>query len=646
MQIVQTYPYQNDDPDGKVWWMMNDSASVIMQAIMGKPPIIIKFKIYIKYNIPCGYPKKCGKLSPEDMKINGRCGLQQFLSKPLIIDKEGLGDPIPRNGISEKTALATKAIETVESLTAGVSQVKDVVTSTVAKNVDIANARIQQGFQQVNNEIDIWKNSTSDLISNSWNISKVLMVNDFNMDTILKFLNQTLQEILPSLLDFIPTDCRKIICEAQREAKKDNCIQGFSSSMKNNINAVGLLANNMMDSMKKQMGTVIDGMGNFASTAAQGAKNLWNTFNLYQLCARRFSDYLMDANPLADASPIPLLNMNGFKIPIPIPLFAQLQTILAKQVIGNFIGMLDNCITKNVTKLQIQNSPLLPKGVKGMLKAANEAGDLLDMNNILKQNGTSLNELIKKMNTKLQNPLSNLANTNIGSLADISISQKAAGIDIDQLESLSNNTIVNMNGIKTAVGSLNQSLLKENIIQNLNKTGDGALVAEVIEKNKETLKQEGIENGITDLELAAKQTVDLSNFSEAKKQIYDAIGNNAEKINSLDITSNVGINTSFMDINSKKEADNAQWIANTSDKINTGLDIAEDVTDIINAKSPEEIFSKLNNISVTIMGKMLEKIIRNAFGLSMDQMTSSMSQIDNINHYIKQKEDQLLRIQS
>lgn len=96
------------------------------------------------------------------------------------------------------------------------------------------------------------------------------------------------------------------------------------------MNAVGLLANDMMNSMKEQIGNIVDGMGNFASTAAQGVKNLWNTFNLYQLCARRFSDYLMDANPLGNAGPTPLLNMMGFKLPIPFPLFAQLQMILAK----------------------------------------------------------------------------------------------------------------------------------------------------------------------------------------------------------------------------------------------------------------------------------------------------------------------------
>lgn len=65
------------------------------------------------------------------------------------------------------------------------------------------------------------------------------------------------------------------------------------------------------------------------------------------------------------------------------------------------MGLLDNCITKNITKIQIQNSPLIPQNVKGMLKAANEAGNLIDMNKILKQNGTSLNEVIKTMNSKM-----------------------------------------------------------------------------------------------------------------------------------------------------------------------------------------------------------------------------------------------------
>lgn len=116
-----------------------------------------------------------------------------------------------------------------------------------------------------------------------------------------------------------------------------------------------------------------------------------------------------------------------------------------------------------------------------------------------------------------------------------------------------------MNGVKTSAGSLNQSLLKDNIIKNLNKTDktdDGGLIAETIEKNKEELKKEGIENGITDLDLAAKRAADESTSQKAKDKIYAALGDNAEKIKSLDKTSNVAINTSFMDIDSKNAADN------------------------------------------------------------------------------------------
>lgn len=80
-------------------------------------------------------------------------------------------------------------METAKSLTTGASQVKDVVNASIVKNADVSNIKIQQGAQQINKEIDTWKKSTTGLVETSWNIPKAIMMNDFNKDNVLKFLN-------------------------------------------------------------------------------------------------------------------------------------------------------------------------------------------------------------------------------------------------------------------------------------------------------------------------------------------------------------------------------------------------------------------------------------------------------------------------
>jgi hypothetical protein len=53
-------------------------------------PIIVRFEVYQKFKLECGYPKKCGELTPEELQLNGKCGLQQFLASPIKINRDGV----------------------------------------------------------------------------------------------------------------------------------------------------------------------------------------------------------------------------------------------------------------------------------------------------------------------------------------------------------------------------------------------------------------------------------------------------------------------------------------------------------------------------------------------------------------------------
>lgn len=93
--IIQRFPYQNVDPEGSYFWLQTsfvspgDIANLATSLIQG-PPLIVKFTIYIKYKLPCGYPKEkdLSKLTDQEIKNNGVCGLQQFFSKPIVVDRK------------------------------------------------------------------------------------------------------------------------------------------------------------------------------------------------------------------------------------------------------------------------------------------------------------------------------------------------------------------------------------------------------------------------------------------------------------------------------------------------------------------------------------------------------------------------------
>ena len=79
------YPYQNDLEDGEYFWMQDEMiwpSELARLPKMFEPdyePIIKTFVVYKRIKIPCGFPKKCGEMTQEELDINGICRITTIL---------------------------------------------------------------------------------------------------------------------------------------------------------------------------------------------------------------------------------------------------------------------------------------------------------------------------------------------------------------------------------------------------------------------------------------------------------------------------------------------------------------------------------------------------------------------------------------
>ena len=141
--------------------------------------------------------------------------------------------------------------------------------------------------------------------------------------------------MLPAM-SFIPPECMSEVCNAQRKAQGENSIKNLADAVKNNTKATELLIKDTVKEFEQATEKIAEGIGDFAEQAKQGFQNLYNSFNIYQLCPRRFNDWLTDAT-------------SAFGLPGQIDLFSQLQTTFLTKVVGGFSDLLNNCVTKTLT---------------------------------------------------------------------------------------------------------------------------------------------------------------------------------------------------------------------------------------------------------------------------------------------------------
>ena len=205
--IVENFPWMNNvNPtsmdDTVYFWLQSgkiDPAAVLnyLKNPLKNPPPQVNFKIYQKILIPCGFPKKKGKLTCEEAALNGLCGLKTLLKT------DGYKSYLAPNGINEKTP-------------------RQRFKSNFAMHQGFKNA-----LQKINDEA-----FNAELATRKGYLSTL-----FSLDTFMKII----QKLLPDLLQFLPIECLNVICEASRKVKGKSPVDNWAKSFGKNVFGTTLL---------------------------------------------------------------------------------------------------------------------------------------------------------------------------------------------------------------------------------------------------------------------------------------------------------------------------------------------------------------------------------------------------------------------
>jgi hypothetical protein len=404
---VKRFPYLNDQKDGRWFWLQCSFVSPTAIAKLpqmfkpGYKPLIVEFEVYQKFYLECGFPKKCGELTAEEVERNGKCGLEQFLSKPIVIDRKGF-DP---SKYEQKTIDLTKSL----------------------------------------NE---WKKKLTKELESSWDFATNLATNTWNKTVSMQNFMDIANQMMPGL-DFLPTECKQSFCEAQRKAQGANSVKDMSDSLKNNIGAAGLLAKDMAKNAKDAIAQIGKGCGDFFSQAVDGAKNLVSTFNVYQLCPRRFGDWLKDA-------------ATAMGLPPGIDIFTQLQNTFTDQIMGGFSKLLNNCVTKNLTSAVISTAGNIANNQKNQLLGSFRSGNYTEFKRTLQ--GTNLKSNLLDAGTKAVN-LATTINTPSFNMAKVTSLQNNMTRRIKSITDIGNTSDI----FKTLQQTRDASVNTAGLINILNK---------------------------------------------------------------------------------------------------------------------------------------------------------------------------------
>jgi len=399
-KMAKNYPYENDLPDGQYYWLQNGLINPLkilklneMYTDPNYEPLLVQFYIYEKVKIECGFPKKCGEMTQEELNINGKCGLQEFLNTPISILPEDV---------------AKRKKQRPEELT-----------------------------KDAKEEFKKWKQKRKEKMEENWNIAKQLKDNIFNRDITLQNFMSIANNMFPTM-GFIDANCLKnTICEAQRKAQGEGNIKSLSDSLKNNEEATKLLLNDVANSIDKAATNAADTIGDFFKTAKDGLTNLASTFNLYQLCPRRFKDWLMDAG-------------EAMGLPIGIDPFTQLQNIFSAGIINIFKDLLGECASISVGTQFINTAKNITNSQKQQLLTAFQSGNMNTFKDVV--NGTSLkNDLINRTG-----------------MLDLTKMYNTPSFNMEKLNSLGDNLGRGLNSFNL----LNNSSDTFNLIKNLNNANN------------------------------------------------------------------------------------------------------------------------------------------------------------------------------
>lgn len=628
---MKRYPYQNTDPLGQFYWLQIGVATDIYKTVMGKLPIEVTFKIYKKIPLPCGYPKKCGRLTEKEYAIRGKCGLRQFFenthdiftkldekdfdigtfmdavegditetinTKSLLSEAKDAARKGLKGIMGDAVAKASSdLLSNISNLTRSVDDKFEKVYNLYRKNTGEVGGRAAQ-FMQTKRNIAQWGNTSLNLVQNTWNITDALDSVESNKKEATQQAQNIMSQMNTELIDLIPPECQDSICNTIREAQQDSIKDlGLSVNEATKINVDTLTffveksVTNMTNDLKDKAGKVLDGIQNVGQFIGKSVANLVDTskfdfFSLTQYCPRRLSDVTKDINPLnqpPSATPIPGTDL--VEIPESGPdIFSQIGSMIGQELIGNVMNALNNCVTRSITNNNINYSSLFPEETRKYLEAANSAGDIVNMAKGIGGYNMSLENLFHEANRS--SILDNFANINTD---DISLGY---------------------------------------LTDFLNERG----ISDIID---------------TDKYLSSNETIDT-----LKNTISKAVSNNNDIIDKLGKGEILSMNDQYKQIASEKLNEKTQeWAKRISDKVNAVTGIGQNAKGLLNTdfskawKDPHEITNKLQNITGTMKNMfMKEQAKKKKENNQMKQAFSMSDELIQTKNYLKERWEYLEKL--
>ena len=576
--LLKKFPYQNPETSGIFFWMQTGAVGDIAQTVVGKYPIEVTFKIYKKFPLVCGFPKKCGLMSNEEFEIRGRCGLRQFFDNTHDIStdfKEDSFDPtkffsmieFDEDALSKENSIKKTLGPIVQKTTGNMlndlSNTIKSVDSVAQKAYDVYRRNFGEvgdraaKFMQNKRKIAEWGNASYTIATNTWNIGDAMSNINITQNSAKKLSQSIIDRMKGQLLDLIPPECQDTICNTWREAKQDSIKElggtvneSTNTSLETLNNFVNKSVSDTCEALADKATKIAAGVWAPIKLAGQSIGNFFNQFefrSLTQYCPRRLSDVTKDINPLK-GQPKQLPD-GTWEIPDSPDIFTQLSLTISQQMIGSVMEALNNCVTRSVTNHNINYSNLFPDGTRKYLEAANSVGDIANMAKEINGSKMTLDNLFHEGNRS--SILSNF-------------------MDID-------------------TGNISLGYLTDE------------------------LYERGIDNFIDiDATLNKDQVI-----SSLKNTISKAVSNNNDIMDKLDKGEILSMNDQFKQLADKNRAKKTeQWAKNISDKVNTTTTIGQKAKSIVNTdlsqvwQDPFKTVNKLQSITKTMSDVLMKEALK------------------------------------
>jgi hypothetical protein len=192
-------------------------------------------------------------------------------------------------------------------------------------------------FVQVKTDVSKWATSMQNARKTTWDFKENIETNTWNKYITLNNFMQIANQIFPILSELVPQECLNTICETQRKIKGKDSISSLAETMMNSTKESSLQIKDVAKAFLNASTDLASQIGSYTANAIVNSWSLVTSFNVYNLCPRRFNDWLEDAK-------------DSFGKPPSLAKFTQIQKMFSNNLLGQFGKLLNNCVAKTIQK--------------------------------------------------------------------------------------------------------------------------------------------------------------------------------------------------------------------------------------------------------------------------------------------------------